>query len=731
MIRSINRKQGRMKTGGWFPAGVLVFFHFIQLAAAQGTLFTYQGQLTDGGNPAGGIYDLRFAIYDAVTNGNAVGGPLTNSATPVNNGLFTVALDFGSNAFSGAGRWLEIAARTNGSNAFVTLSPRQQLTAAPYAITAGNLTGPLPAGSLSGVYGGAVTLNNPANGFTGNGAGLTNVPAAGVTGLKPMAFQDTNAPVFNGGRNYGYFTIFTNAAFPLGGLNLDAGGNASMFWNQTHPGGGEFQIVSDGSMAFGGGFNLTHNATLQIGSSAAGFQGYGELINFQDDSAPDAAHLLGYSHLVQWINRYWDGSFAAFSAPAGVRSEAMDTNGNSALMFYNPTGGSNVPWGQSPGRLQLGVLPDGALLTGKFLRALITPVVYGTYAIDFSQSQFAELTLTTNLTLYVTNLLATNYTLEKDIYLRPETNSWALTFPSDWLWEGDSMNNVAPTNLLAQTALHLHLTANCGSQTNIYARASFAPYFPLTDTNMLQFTTAAGISNPTIMIALNRFALAAKAHGYWTNLIAIYPMVGGASNTCSWNLKNTNTYRIAWSGAMTFDATGITGDGTTAYGSTGIDPSLAMPGAQNSAFAAVWIRGPASPTDGGYFFSCAGNNSSGFGMDRGGSLVNVDGVDNDTQGELSYFTAGNFIGLAGECRLDSTTQVDFVASIALGGTVPRSPTTAVPAGQPVTLLAQYQNGAANFSNANLSWAFVGSGLTAQNVADLITDAATCNAILGR
>ncbi len=50
-------------------------------ASAQGTAFTYQGQLQNNGSPATGIYDLRFTIYDAVTNGNLLAGPLTNSAT--------------------------------------------------------------------------------------------------------------------------------------------------------------------------------------------------------------------------------------------------------------------------------------------------------------------------------------------------------------------------------------------------------------------------------------------------------------------------------------------------------------------------------------------------------------------------------------------------------------------------------------------------------------------------
>src|SRR5271169_4542084 len=110
---------------------------------AQGTAFTYQGQLDSSGGPVNGNYDLTFALYDAGTNGNLVSGPLTNSAVAVTNGLFTVALDFGAN-FPGSARWLQIGVRTNGGGAFTALTPRQETTPAPYAITAGNVTGVLP-----------------------------------------------------------------------------------------------------------------------------------------------------------------------------------------------------------------------------------------------------------------------------------------------------------------------------------------------------------------------------------------------------------------------------------------------------------------------------------------------------------------------------------------------------------------------------------------------------------
>jgi hypothetical protein len=111
-------------------------------ALAVGTAFTYQGRLADSGASAIGIYDLRFAIYDASGGGNLVAGPLTNSATGVTDGLFTVTLDFGGGVFVGAPYWLEIGVRTNGNlGPYVTLNPRQPLTPSPYAIFAGTAAG--------------------------------------------------------------------------------------------------------------------------------------------------------------------------------------------------------------------------------------------------------------------------------------------------------------------------------------------------------------------------------------------------------------------------------------------------------------------------------------------------------------------------------------------------------------------------------------------------------------
>ena len=186
-------------------------------AFAQGTAFTYQGRLQNNGSPANGLYDLKFIVWDAPTNGNLVAGPLTNSATGASNGLFTVTLDFGSGVFTGPARWLELDVRTNGSGAFTTLLPRQQLLPTPYAImanSASNLLGTLPAAQLSGTIPAtnltgtvslaqlpaAVLTNNSTSiilsgTFSGNGAGLTGVPGSvswqNVTGTSQQAQPNT------------------------------------------------------------------------------------------------------------------------------------------------------------------------------------------------------------------------------------------------------------------------------------------------------------------------------------------------------------------------------------------------------------------------------------------------------------------------------------------------------------------------------------------------------------
>jgi hypothetical protein len=117
-------------------------------AHGQTTAFTYQGRLTDAGNPANGNYDLQFKLFDAAAGGAQQGSTLVRTPVVAVAGNFTVTLDFGADVFSGADRYLEIGVRPAGNaGAYTVLAPRQLITSSPYAIQTlnANQLGGLPA----------------------------------------------------------------------------------------------------------------------------------------------------------------------------------------------------------------------------------------------------------------------------------------------------------------------------------------------------------------------------------------------------------------------------------------------------------------------------------------------------------------------------------------------------------------------------------------------------------
>jgi hypothetical protein len=106
--------------------------------AALGTGFIYQGELTDADGPVTGTCDLRFSLYDAANNGDQQGSTQTINGVSIEDGRFSALInggnEFGADAFMGDARWLEVAVRCPaGSGSFTVLSPRQELTATPYA----------------------------------------------------------------------------------------------------------------------------------------------------------------------------------------------------------------------------------------------------------------------------------------------------------------------------------------------------------------------------------------------------------------------------------------------------------------------------------------------------------------------------------------------------------------------------------------------------------------------
>jgi len=220
---------------------VLLFASISLRVAAQGTAFSYQGRLNAGGAPATGAYDLRFAVFNAVTNGTQSSYYLTNAAVAVSNGLFGVTLDFGAGVFTGTNYWMDIGVRTNGGASFTALFPRQPILPVPYAVfantasnllgtlTAAQFTGNLPASQVSGGTTNVVNftnLNNAFSGtFTGNGSTLSNLNASLLaTGTIADARLSTNVALLNTNQIFTGSNTFSGVIVSTG-TNLFSGPN--------------------------------------------------------------------------------------------------------------------------------------------------------------------------------------------------------------------------------------------------------------------------------------------------------------------------------------------------------------------------------------------------------------------------------------------------------------------------------------------------------------------------
>ena len=158
-------------------------------ALAQTSQFTYQGKLTDTGNPANANYDFEIKLFDALSGGTQQGSTIMLLNVPVANGIFTVQLDFTAAFFPGADRFLEISVRPAGGGSFTVLSPRQQISSTPYAIKS---TGAASADNLSVTCVNCVT-DSQINGLSGSKISGT-IPVASVPAGSSSYIQNSTSP---------------------------------------------------------------------------------------------------------------------------------------------------------------------------------------------------------------------------------------------------------------------------------------------------------------------------------------------------------------------------------------------------------------------------------------------------------------------------------------------------------------------------------------------------------
>lgn len=199
---------------------------------AQTTAFTYQGRLNQNEAPATGLFDVRFTLFGEATGGSPVSFTITQSVGATN-GLFTVLLDFGSDPFTGADRWLDIAVRPAGGVTFTALTPRQPITPTPYALTA------LTAKQVPGVSGHALHAadGNPQNAVFVDDAGKVGVGTTSPQekldvrsgGGSYVRVDSANGDIRVNGGSDGQFGFFNDAFAAAAGTHLIGLGQSRLF----------------------------------------------------------------------------------------------------------------------------------------------------------------------------------------------------------------------------------------------------------------------------------------------------------------------------------------------------------------------------------------------------------------------------------------------------------------------------------------------------------------------
>jgi len=242
------------------------------------------------------------------------------------------------------------------------------------------------------------------------------------------------------------------------------------------------------------------------------------------------------------------------------------------------------------------------------------------------------------------------------------------------------------------------------------------------------FIQAAGLTDETQMKAIGTLVFDLKNYNIWDKMKAIYPMVGqaGVSSSFQFNLKNPSLFKGTFSGSWIFSSTGATPDGTSAYMNTGLKQSNLL---QNSQHLSVYSRT---------------NNTSGIKIDIG---MYSDITD-----------AGTYLG----CFVNGNLYTTLQSKETNAGTTPYTTSLGLMLGQRVnsadvkyyqnsTFLATYNNtskitdsiyniyiGAVNiystpllFSNREIAFSTIGDGLTDTEAANFYTAVQRFQTTLGR
>ena len=105
-------------------------------------------------------------------------------------------------------------------------------------------------------------------------------------------------------------------------------------------------------------------------------------------------------------------------------------------------------------------------------------------------------------------------------------------------------------------------------------------------TRTAAFAAATGITDTTILNALNTFDAGLISNGLDTKMKALYPFVGGTATTHKYNFMDARdldaAFRLTFNGGWTHSVNGIQGNGTNTYANTNLNALTHISASDNS-----------------------------------------------------------------------------------------------------------------------------------------------------
>jgi hypothetical protein len=307
----------------------IVILSLSQSTLAQTTAITYQGRLTVSGVPANGNYDFRFTLFASQGGGDQIGSSIS-SVLPAINGAFTAQLDFGDLVFPGADRFLRIEVRNVGSSNYNVLSPRQQLTSAPYTIRS-SFAGTASLAANTTLLGGV-----PASGYIQNTTGTQSATNFNISG-NGTAGGTLSAGILNAtteldiGANRVLSAPATQNLFATvvpGNITTSANGGSNSYFGygagpqQTTGGGNAFFGNAVGARISNGGENAFFGNVAGTSTNSFYNSFFGDAVGFSNSSGTSNSYF-GKS---AGLNRSIGTKNVFFGFNAGSSANGQDGN---------------------------------------------------------------------------------------------------------------------------------------------------------------------------------------------------------------------------------------------------------------------------------------------------------------------------------------------------------------------------------------------------------------------